>query len=513
MISLMNSQSPSCVLCGIPCCQCNEFAPRASQKVYPIVHCRRRMKLLPGPFMRGQKIHSYRSSCSTRKLVRWKGIFAAIEMSKPEDYEVGSLLGSYGYMNITSYAAPQSGGLSGAGMFENSAAGYTQKDIEQLRGQDVGEGNVQIRLYSGRVSRGSRMGTRVIFKAYPGRLTGGVEADVMAANELAAHAFLQDVPDEDTCPNLQVLLGGFETNTGEQWLVFRDDGKLTAANYAKAASEATTEGRAVGEWNFWDRFDRNQPIKRRQIFLIKLLRGAVAGLAYMHARGRLHQSLGPASVVLNTMEERDVLYLVPRLRDLAFAVDVSDQAIFGSKDLDFSSIRGGSGISSRDISLDSATKSLSDGLWRRATSAGAFTSLEKRAFGIADDIYAAGLFLAYMAFIPLCEAGSIDGPSLQRLLESTFQLDIQAAREYCQADDRWSEAVNFLDLDDGAGWELLQVCADSFICSLCASMLSHQSLSHFMYSRNLILRGLYNCISMYDGMKANKSCSSRYVLT
>lgn len=28
---------------------------------------------------------------------------------------------------------------------------------------------------------------------------------------------------------------------------------------------------------------------------------------------------------------------------------------------------------------------------------------------------------------------------------------------YCLADDRLSEAVNFLDLGDGAGWELLQV--------------------------------------------------------
>ena len=27
--------------------------------------------------------------------------------------------------------------------------------------------------------------------------------------------------------------------------------------------------------------------------------------------------------------------------------------------------------------------------------------------------YAAGLLLAYMAFVPLCEEGSIDGPSLQ----------------------------------------------------------------------------------------------------
>lgn len=50
----------------------------------------------------------------------------------------------------------------------------------------------------------------------------------------------------------------------------------------------------------------------------------------------------------------------------------------------------------------------------------------------------------------------MDGLSLQRLLENTFKLDIKSAREYCLADDRLSEAVNFLDLGDGAGWELLQ---------------------------------------------------------
>jgi hypothetical protein len=71
--------------------------------------------------------------------------------------------------------------------------------------------------------------------------------------------------------------------------------------------------------------------------------------------------------------------------------------------------------------------------------------------------YAGGLLLAYMVFVPFCEMGSIDGPSLQRLLETTFRLDISAAREYCEADDRWVEAVRFLDLDDGAGWQLLQV--------------------------------------------------------
>ena len=42
-----------------------------------------------------------------------------------------------------------------------------------------------------------------------------------------------------------------------------------------------------------------------------------------------------------------------------------------------------------------------------------------------------------------------------RLFESTFRLDILSARDFCEADDRWQKAVQFLDAEDRAGWELL----------------------------------------------------------
>ena len=59
-------------------------------------------------------------------------------------------------------------------------------------------------------------------------------------------------------------------------------------------------------------------------------------------------------------------------------------------------------------------KQLASGLWARADAEGAKSQMERRNFGIADDVYAAGLLLAYLAFIPFCEPGSIDAPSLQR---------------------------------------------------------------------------------------------------
>ncbi|XP_052179287.1 uncharacterized protein LOC127792732 isoform X1 [Diospyros lotus] len=353
--------------------------------------------------------------------IRMFGRCKATLITNSESFEVGRLIGSYGFMNVTSYSGLQLG-LD----IEDSSA-----DVGRLRVQDVGEGNVKIRLYEGRIAQGPLKGTPVIFKVYPGQQIGGVEADMMAANELNAHAFLQS-SSKIVPQNIQTLLGGFETRTGEQWLALRNDGKYSAADYAKVTSEKMSKDRALGEKKFWNPFEQEQSIKRRRYFVIKLLHGALCGLAFMHDHDRLHQSLGPASVVLNTMVEKDSAYLVPRLRDLAFSVDIR-----------YSQLEEGSG-------------KFTEGLWRRASAAGAFTPMEKRAFGIADDIYEAGLLFAYLAFIPFCEAGILDSLSLQRLLESTFRLDLEAAREYCISDDRLLEAVKFLDLGDGAGWELLQ---------------------------------------------------------
>lgn len=325
-------------------------------------------------------------------------------------------------MNVTSYSGFPSG----------VDAEFSSGDLGQLRVQDVGEGSVKIRLYDGRVSQGPLRGTPVVFKVYPGQRAGGSEADMMAANELNTHAYLQS-SSKGVYQNLLILLGGFETVTGEQWLAFRNDGKYSAADYGKIASEKVSNIRAMGESASWNRFEEEERIKRRRNFVIKLFQGAMKGLAYMHERDRLHQSLGPSSIVLNTIAEREAVYLLPRLRDLAFSVDIR--------------------YSFLDENLVS---SLSEGLWRRASSSGAFTPMDKRVFGIADDIYEAGLLFAYLAFVPFCEAGAMDSLTLQRLLESTFKLDLEATREYCLADDRLLDAVKFLDLGDGAGWELLQ---------------------------------------------------------
>ncbi len=57
-----------------------------------------------------------------------------------------------------------------------------------------------------------------------------------------------------------------------QWLVFRNDGLVTAEQYAMRAAVAGAKGEALGEGEFWDRFDKTRPLQRRKIFVLKCLR-------------------------------------------------------------------------------------------------------------------------------------------------------------------------------------------------------------------------------------------------
>lgn len=83
-----------------------------------------------------------------------------------------------------------------------------------------------------------------------------------------------------------------------QWLAFRNDGKYTAADYAKVKSEKLSKYREHGDQNSWNPYAKDEIFKCRRKYVAKLLQGAMRGLAYMHGHDRLHQSLGPVSVVV-----------------------------------------------------------------------------------------------------------------------------------------------------------------------------------------------------------------------
>lgn len=85
-----------------------------------------------------------------------------------------------------------------------------------------------------------------------------------------------------------------------QWLAFRNYGKFSAADYAKFASKRVLGPAANSTW--WNPTEVQYKLRRKRQFVIRLFQGAMKGLAYMHRHNRLHQSLGPSSIVLKYVD-------------------------------------------------------------------------------------------------------------------------------------------------------------------------------------------------------------------
>ncbi|CAK9213826.1 unnamed protein product [Sphagnum troendelagicum] len=114
---------------------------------------------------------------------------ARIEEFSSDDFEVERLLGSYGYINVSSYIPPQPGSIFGGNLAENAPSGFDRGDVTRISGQEVEEGSVQTRtvgnrfgcqfacrLYSGQIRSGDC--TCVLLKVYnaPSSLSSGCDA-------------------------------------------------------------------------------------------------------------------------------------------------------------------------------------------------------------------------------------------------------------------------------------------------------------------------------------------------
>lgn len=57
-----------------------------------------------------------------------------------------------------------------------------------------------------------------------------------------------------------------------QWLVFRRDGSETGAAWAQKAAEATATNSSIGDGDFFDIFEPQRRLQRRQAFICSILR-------------------------------------------------------------------------------------------------------------------------------------------------------------------------------------------------------------------------------------------------
>lgn len=80
---------------------------------------------------------------------------------------------------------------------------------------------------------------------------------------------------------------------------------------------------------------------------------------------------------------------------------------------------------------------------------------------LGQDLQAAALIIAELFSAALAPEESDDSPpssttgALQRLLFEVFPGDLEGFKNYCLSDDRYGEFVDFMNMQNGAGWQLL----------------------------------------------------------
>ena len=186
----------------------------------------------------------------------------------------------------------------------------------------------------------------------------------------------------------------------------------------------------------------------RANYLIKgIMKKAIEAVATLHESGMVHRSIGKTSLIISSKAMDKTEAVSP------FATSISQLRI---KLADF----GFSGPYKEATSdKEFCTRARSFGLsFQEGESSIATTN-----FAIAEDMNALGfvflaLLLSSLAELPSADyqMPATDEDTLQRLFGEIFDKDINQFREYVEAEDVWSNLVDLLDENDGAGWKVLE---------------------------------------------------------
>ncbi|KAK9863849.1 hypothetical protein WJX84_002840 [Apatococcus fuscideae] len=169
------------------------------------------------------------------------------------------------------------------------------------------------------------------------------------------------------------------------WLVYKFETMQPLSNYTAAPQQSSNS-------LFWQA-SGNQALKLRCRMVRAIARGALEALAFCHDQGVAHGSLGPGSILLSTLDDREAQQLSVKLDNFGFA-----------------------------RRLQAPVSGTSDG---KGSLAG-----------------------------PSDKAAATDG-ALQRLWLEVFKCDAREFRRYCSQEPAFAEPMLFLDEFGNAGWQLL----------------------------------------------------------
>eukprot|EP00978_Attheya_sp_CCMP212_P001529 scaffold3150_cov51-Attheya_sp.AAC.21 len=235
---------------------------------------------------------------------------------------------------------------------------------------------------------------------------------------------------------------------GSIWIVYEYTGLSTLAGYARPPlARLESEPPRRGPFGNIMAPPPLPPWRERSRYVVQgILKGCLEAVANLHDSNLCHRSIGRNSIILGSvgmdkLEASSIYSIVPsRLR-----IKLADFGFSGSFD-----------------EFDEAFCARARGFKLYNIKAGV-PSVDAIRFAMAEDLHALGFvflgtLLTSLAEIPTStyQTPATDEDSLQRLLVEIFSKDMDEFREYCDAEEIWSNVVDLLDENDGAGWDLLR---------------------------------------------------------
>ncbi|GAQ79448.1 hypothetical protein KFL_000300460 [Klebsormidium nitens] len=223
----------------------------------------------------------------------------------------------------------------------------------------------------------------------------------------------------DTYEEGNVSLETAEDEGARLWLVFEFEGMCTMEDFPGIEQPP----------NVVDFFRRGAAQERLTRFVKAVIRGAVEAMAFCHVRGVVHNAIAGSCFLLSTYEAKDWDKVRVKLSNFGFASDLS------------------MGIESLDKEIQEMCRSLG------ADSPMAIASMCRQ-----HDIRMLGLAIAEFVFSTLGKSEvPANAASIQRLWDGVYELNIEAIRNYYLEDEDFKDVVDFLDVGEKAGWELLEL--------------------------------------------------------
>ena len=194
------------------------------------------------------------------------------------------------------------------------------------------------------------------------------------------------------------------------------------------------------------------PWRERTNYVVKgIMKKALEGLAILHENGVAHRSIGRSSIVLST----DALD-----KSIPSSIYTTNPINTNIKFMDF----GFAGvISESSINESFRRRAQTFGIEIKEQTVSTTVSIQETNFAMAEDLHALGFVFLGLLLTALAEPSSenykmpdTDEDSLQRLLGEIFDKNIEEFREYCEAEEIWTNVVALLDENNGAGWDLIE---------------------------------------------------------